>query len=39
MKLIQIEISNGEEYIGLTEKGISVYDSLLRLNELFKEEN
>ena len=39
IKLIHIEISNGEKYIGLTEKGLSVYNSLLRLNELIHERN
>ena len=37
-KLINLEKSNGQEYIGLTEKGKSVYDSLLHLNELINEE-
>jgi predicted transcriptional regulator len=34
IKLIHIEQNNGTEYIGLTEKGLSVYDNLIRLNEL-----
>jgi predicted transcriptional regulator len=38
-KLISLEKSNGEEYIGLTKKGKSVYDSLLHLNELINNEN
>ena len=38
-KLINLERNNGQEYIGLTEKGKSVYDSLLVLNELINEEN
>jgi len=38
-KLINLEKNNGQEYIGLTEKGKSVYDSLLVLNELINEEN
>ena len=38
-KLINLERNNGQEYIGLTEKGKSVYDSLLHLNELINEEN
>ena len=36
IKLIHIEQNNGAEYIGLTEKGLSVYDSLVRLNELIQ---
>ena len=32
--LINLEKNNGSEYIGLTEKGKSVYNSLLRLNDL-----
>ncbi|MFX1501765.1 MAG: hypothetical protein ACFFDH_12445 [Promethearchaeota archaeon] len=38
-KLIKLESNNGQEYIGLTEKGESVYNSLLLLNELISEEN
>ncbi len=38
-KLINLEKNNGQEYIGLTEKGKAVYDSLLHLNELINEEN
>ncbi|MFX1567428.1 MAG: hypothetical protein ACFFCV_03570 [Promethearchaeota archaeon] len=38
-KLITLEKNNGSEYIGLTEKGISVYDSLLQLEKLIQEEN
>jgi predicted transcriptional regulator len=36
-ELIQLEKNNGQEYIGLTEKGKSVYDSLLHLNKLINE--
>jgi len=39
IKLINLEINNGEEYIGLTEKGKLVYDSLLQLNNLIKKVN
>ena len=38
-KLIHLEINNGEEYIGLTEKGKTVYESLVQLNNLIKERN
>ncbi len=38
-KLINLEKNNGTEYIGLTEKGRLVYDSLLHLEELIKEKN
>ena len=38
-KLISLETDNGQEYIGLTSKGKSVYDSLIHLNELINEEN
>jgi hypothetical protein len=33
-ELINLEKNNGSEYIGLTKKGISVYDSLVHLNDL-----
>ncbi|MFX0005869.1 MAG: hypothetical protein ACFFA7_07320 [Promethearchaeota archaeon] len=33
-ELINLEKNNGAEYIGLTEKGKSVYNSLVRLNDL-----
>lgn len=39
IKLINLERNNGEEYIELTEKGVSVYNNLIRLNELINEEN
>jgi len=39
MKLIQLDSNNGEEYIGLTEKGKTVFGNLLQLNDLIKEEN
>lgn len=39
INLINLEKNNGTEYIGLTEKGISVYDNLLHLEKLIKEEN
>jgi len=38
-KLISLENSNGRVYIGLTDKGKSVYNTLLHLEELIKEEN
>ncbi|MFX0004242.1 MAG: hypothetical protein ACFE9C_06835 [Candidatus Hodarchaeota archaeon] len=38
-KLIRLETNNGQEYIGLTSKGKSVYDSLVHLNELINEKN
>ena len=34
MNLIQLDSNNGEEYIGLTEKGKTVYGNLLQLNDL-----
>ncbi|MFX1296366.1 MAG: hypothetical protein ACFFD2_16125 [Promethearchaeota archaeon] len=37
--LIKLEINNGEEFIGLTEKGKIVYNNLLQLNELINGEN
>ena len=36
INLIHIDQNNGVEYIGLTEKGLSVYDNLIRLNELIQ---
>ncbi|MFW9819899.1 MAG: hypothetical protein ACFFE5_09840 [Candidatus Thorarchaeota archaeon] len=33
-ELINVEKSNGAEYIGLTAKGKTVYDSLVQLNDL-----
>ncbi|MFX1302559.1 MAG: hypothetical protein ACFFBV_09575 [Promethearchaeota archaeon] len=39
IELIHLEINNGEEYIGLTEKGKTVYESLVQLNNLIKESN
>jgi predicted transcriptional regulator len=39
IKLIQLEKNNGEEYIGLTEKGRTVFDNLLELNNIISEEN
>lgn len=37
-KLIKLEISNGDEYIGLTEKGKIVYDYLIQLNNIINGE-
>ena len=37
--LIKLEISNGEEYIGLTEKGKIVYNNLIQLNDVINGEN
>ncbi len=37
--LINLEKNNGYEYIELTEKGKSVYDSLMRLNDLINGNN
>ena len=34
INLIQLDSNNGEEYIGLTEKGITVFGNLLKLNDL-----
>lgn len=36
IKLIHIEQNNGSEFIGLTDKGLSVYEGLVRLNELIQ---
>jgi len=36
-KLISVENFSGKVYIGLTQKGKSVYESLLHLNELINE--
>ena len=38
IQLIQLEKRNGADYIKLTDKGKSVYDNLLELNNLMKEE-
>ena len=35
--LIYLEENNGKEYIGLTEKGIFVFEKLLQINELIEE--
>jgi predicted transcriptional regulator len=37
--IINLEKDNGTDYIGLTEKGRSVYERLLQLEELIREEN
>jgi hypothetical protein len=39
IKLIDLEKRNGAKYIKLTDKGKTVYDNLLELNNLIKEEN
>lgn len=39
MNLIQLDSNYGEEYIGLTEKGKTVFGNLLQLNDLIKVEN
>jgi len=39
IEIIKLEIINGDEYIGLTEKGKTIYNNLLQLNELINGEN
>ncbi len=39
MNLIQLDSNNGVEYIGLTEKGKTVFGNLIQLNDLIKKEN
>ncbi|MFX1600866.1 MAG: hypothetical protein ACFFB6_09750 [Promethearchaeota archaeon] len=36
INLIQLENTNGEQYIELTDKGKTVYESLVELDELIK---